>query len=76
MTPAGAPATFIDVLYDHAAYLRANGGKVAATDLSGKNVAIIGAGAAGLLAGYQLLELNANVTIFESSDRAGGRLET
>jgi tryptophan 2-monooxygenase len=76
VTCAGAPATFIDILYDHAAYLRANGGSIAGTDMRGKNVAIVGAGTAGLSAAYQLLDLNANVTIFESSTRAGGRLET
>jgi tryptophan 2-monooxygenase len=76
VTCAGAPATFIDILYDHAAYLRAHEGRIARTDMREKNVAVVGAGTAGLLAAYQLLELNANVTIFEASARAGGRLDT
>jgi tryptophan 2-monooxygenase len=76
VTPDGAPATFIDVLYDHVAYLRFNDGKIARANMSGKHVAVVGAGAAGLLAGYQLLGLQADVTIFEASSRAGGRIET
>jgi tryptophan 2-monooxygenase len=76
VTAAGSPATFIDILYDHAAYLRVNDGTIASANMRGKNIAIIGAGAAGLLAGYQLLGLQANVTIFEGSARAGGRLDT
>ena len=76
VTAAEAPATFIDVLYDHAGYLRANNGTIASANMSGKSVAVIGAGAAGLLAGYHLLGLQADVTIFEASSRAGGRIDT
>jgi tryptophan 2-monooxygenase len=75
-TSAEAPATFIDVLYDHAGYLRANDGKIARADMRGKRVAVVGAGAAGLLAGYHLLGLRADVTIFEAGARAGGRIDT
>jgi tryptophan 2-monooxygenase len=44
--------------------------------MDGHSVAIVGAGAAGLLAAYQLMQLGADVTLFEASDHAGGRLDT
>lgn len=68
------PATFIDILYDHAGYLRANNGKLGSGNLSSYRVAIVGAGAAGLLAAYLLMQLRANVTIFEAGTRYGGRI--
>ncbi len=74
--PADYPATYIDILYDHAAYLRCNQGRVGPGSLKGTRVAIIGAGAAGLVAAEQLLALGADITIYEASDRAGGRLHT
>ncbi len=39
-------------------------------------IAVIGAGAAGLYAGYLLEEKKANYTIFEASDKIGGRIRT
>jgi monoamine oxidase len=39
-------------------------------------IAIIGAGAAGLYAGYLLEEKGANYTIFEASDQIGGRIRS
>ncbi len=74
--PADYPATYIDILYDHAAYLRANNGRIASGSLAGRRVAIVGSGAAGLISAYQLLMLGAEVTIYESTSRAGGRLNT
>jgi tryptophan 2-monooxygenase len=74
--PADYPATYVDILYDHAGYLRANQGQIAQTRMAGQRVVIIGAGAAGLLAAYQLLKTGADVLILEASDRAGGRLYT
>ncbi len=41
-----------------------------------KDVAIIGAGVAGMTAARELLRCGFNVTIYESSDRIGGRLYT
>ena len=41
-----------------------------------KNVAVIGAGIAGLSAAFRLRQAGANVTLFESSDRVGGRLSS
>lgn len=71
---APSPASFIDILYDHAGYLRANNGKLGSGNLSSYRVAIVGSGAAGLLAAYLLMQLRANVTIFEASNRYGGRI--
>ncbi len=41
-----------------------------------KSVAVIGAGIAGLSAALRLRQAGANVTLFESSDRVGGRLSS
>jgi tryptophan 2-monooxygenase len=76
VNPADYPATYVDILYDHAGYLRANQGQIAQKRMDGKRVVVIGAGAAGLLAAYQLLQTGADVIILEASDRAGGRLYT
>jgi tryptophan 2-monooxygenase len=70
-----APATYVDILYDHAGYLRANQ-SLAPGSLAGQSVAIVGAGAAGLIAAYQLMQLGCEVQIFEATDRPGGRLDT
>jgi tryptophan 2-monooxygenase len=76
VNPADYPATYVDILYDHAGYLRANQGQIAQTRMDGQRIVIIGAGAAGLLAAYQLLQTGADAIILEASDRAGGRLYT
>src|SRR4051812_9225975 len=39
-------------------------------------VAVIGAGFAGLTAGWYLASAGAQVTVFEATDRVGGRVET
>jgi len=71
------PITYVDILYDHAGYLRANNGLLGDGNLAGKSVAIVGAGPAGLAAGYLLSSMNASVTIFEQDQaRAGGRIYT
>jgi tryptophan 2-monooxygenase len=72
-TPANAAKTYIDLLYDFSAYLRGNG-KISPGRLDGRSVAIVGSGAAGLIAAYQLMQLGADVSIFEATNRAGGRL--
>lgn len=41
-----------------------------------KKVAVIGAGIAGLSAAYKLKKAGFEVTVFESSDRVGGRMHT
>jgi tryptophan 2-monooxygenase len=68
------PLTYVDILYDHAGYLRANNGVLGSGSLSGKAIAVIGAGPAGLTAAYLLMQMGAGVTIFEESSRAGGRV--
>ena len=68
------PLTYVDILYDHAGYLAANNGMLGSGSLSGKSVGIIGAGAAGLCAAYLLMKMGALVTIYEASQRAGGRI--
>ena len=42
----------------------------------GVNVAIVGAGEAGLAAAYELKKIGCNITIFEASKRIGGRVYT
>lgn len=72
---AVVPLTYVDILYDHAGYLRANNGLVGNGNLAGKTVGIVGAGPAGLTAGLLLGQLGANVTIFEQDpSRPGGRV--
>ena len=44
--------------------------------VSGKSVAVIGAGLAGLSAAITLQDAGCDVEIFESSDRVGGRVAT
>ena len=73
--PADYPASYIDILYDHAAYLRRHG-KLGEGRLDDQRIAIVGAGAAGLLAAYQLMQLGARPVILEASQRPGGRLCT
>ena len=43
---------------------------------AGKKIIIIGAGMAGLVAGYELTQLGHEVTIFEARDIPGGRVHT
>ena len=43
---------------------------------AGKKIIIIGAGMAGLVAGYELSQLGHDVTIFEARNRPGGRVQT
>lgn len=41
-----------------------------------KKIVIIGAGMAGLVAGYELSQLRHDITILEAQNRAGGRVQT
>jgi len=41
-----------------------------------KNVIVIGAGVAGLIAAVKLAEAGCCVTVLEASDRVGGRIRT
>ena len=67
--------TYADILYDHAGFLRKYDGLLGpAGAMNGKNVAVVGAGPAGMCAAYLLDQQGANVTIFEASSRIGGRV--
>ena len=68
------PLTYVDILYDHAGYLKTNNGMLGSGNLAGASVGIIGAGAAGLCAAYLLMKMGVLVTIYEASSSAGGRI--
>ncbi len=68
------PLTYVDILYDHAGYLKTNKGQIGSGSLTGKKVGIVGAGVAGLSAAYLLKQMGVSVTIFEASSRPGGRV--
>src|SRR5690348_2551433 len=70
------PLTYVDVLYDHAGYLRANGGTLGPGSLAGRNICVIGGGPAGLVTTYLLQRQGATVTLFEASNRVGGRVDS
>src|SRR5687767_14143169 len=81
MTAAGAgtPQTFVDTpRMDYVAWLQQCSYSIATFrgDPSRYRVAVVGAGAAGLAAAYELLRCGMNVTVYEAGDRAGGRLYT
>jgi tryptophan 2-monooxygenase len=65
---------YIDSLFD---FTRIIGKKKISTglipNLTGKKVAIIGAGVGGLCAGYELIKCGVDVEIIEAGDRIGGR---
>lgn len=44
-------------------------------DKTGKHVAVIGGGAAGLTAAWQLVRLGHEVTVFEADEKMGGKME-
>jgi len=75
---ASAPFTdmFLDTIYNYKNFIGDNAVNTIATPLaspSDKNVVIIGAGAAGMCAAWELLRVGVKATVIESSDRIGGR---
>lgn len=64
----------IDSLYDYTAIL-SDKTPIATVPkaLQGSRVAIVGAGAAGMVAAYELFRAGLNPVIFEATDRIGGR---
>lgn len=68
------PNSFIDTLYDYTQFLNPKE-PIASFDAGspGGEVAVIGAGAAGMVAAYELLRAGIQPTVFETSDRIGGR---
>jgi tryptophan 2-monooxygenase len=66
------PWPYVDNLFDFTRVVGDN--NVLATGIpAGKRVAIVGAGAAGLCAGFELLKCGIKPTIFEATNRYGGR---
>ena len=66
-----------DFRFDYYKLLQGSMNGLAKTDLGANNkVAVIGAGAAGMTTARELLRCGFDVTIFEASDRIGGRLYT
>jgi tryptophan 2-monooxygenase len=65
---------YIDTLYDYTRILD-NAAPIATLpeDAQGAPVAIVGAGAAGMVAAYELLRMGASPRVFEASGRVGGR---
>lgn len=73
------PTTFVDTpIMDYVAWLQQCTQSIATFDgdPSAYSVAVVGAGAAGLAAAYELLRCGVDVTVFEAGARAGGRLYT
>jgi monoamine oxidase len=67
------PSLFPDDPFDYVAFAEKGLPKA---DGPGKVVGIIGAGASGLVAAYELLKAGHYPVVFEASDRIGGRLFT
>ena len=69
------PDSFIDTLYKYQDFLQVDEpiASFAATTNPVPEVAIIGAGTAGMVAAYELLRAGVRPTIFEATDRIGGR---
>lgn len=63
----------IDTLYDYVEFVKGDRIATLPEALWGTEVAVIGAGVAGLVAAYELLRVGATPVIFEASDRIGGR---
>ena len=70
------PLTFVDApTMNYVTWLDNSPQGIATFDkASAYHVAVIGSGAAGLAAAYELLRCGLNVTVFEATDRIGGRL--
>ena len=81
--PAAAPVEpkywpFLDSMYDYLAFLGQGpydqGPPIAALPQGpAKTIGIVGAGAAGMVAAYELLRAGFNPVVFEATDRIGGR---
>lgn len=75
--PPAAPAGFVawpylDSLFDYTKVV-GPGSMISAPVQPGKRVAIVGAGAAGLCAAFELLKIGVIPVIYEASGRIGGR---
>jgi tryptophan 2-monooxygenase len=72
------PVAFVDTpKMDYATWLTNSGDRIATVpNASDYEVAVIGSGGAGLSAAYELLRCGFSVTLYEATDRIGGRLYT
>src|SRR5437588_10969520 len=68
-----SPWPGLDTLYDFHAFVRSGPIARLPAEAVGKRVAIIGAGAAGLVSAYELLRLGVEPVVFEATGRIGGR---
>lgn len=68
------PDTTIDTLYDYKALLTQKSLCQLPNNSLGKEVAIVGGGAAGLLAAHELLKMGLSPVIYEYESHLGGRL--
>jgi tryptophan 2-monooxygenase len=69
------PWPWLDSLYDYAKLVASPTGLATLPAQSyGTEVAVIGAGAAGLVAAYELMRCGLKPVIYETTDRIGGRL--
>lgn len=72
-TSASSIGGMIDTLYDYVDFIEQGPIASLPQPLWGTEVAIIGAGASGLAAAYELLKIGVQPVVFEASDRLGGR---
>lgn len=70
--PDWLPTSYIDTLYDYTAYVNPDE-PIASLPTNGSEVAIIGAGAGGMVAAYELHRAGIQVTVLEATHRIGGR---
>lgn len=68
------PPASIDTLYDYIPLLNDKPLVELPKNVLGKKIAIIGAGAAGMLAAFELMKMGFIPVIYEANGRAGGRL--
>lgn len=72
------PVTFVDTPnMNYAGWLQSASAGIASIDNPSQySVAVVGSGGGGLAAAYELLRCGVNVTLYEATDRVGGRLFT
>jgi tryptophan 2-monooxygenase len=72
------PLTYVDSpAMDYVNWLSGSGDSIASVpNAQNRSVAVIGSGAAGLAAAYELLRCGLQVSVFEATGRIGGRLFT
>ena len=68
---------YVDILYDYHVFLSTYNGLLGPVgSMAGKTVGVVGAGAAGMSAAYLLAQQGAVVTVFEATNRVGGRVDS